>query len=131
MDEGKAKGRADRRESERRGQDDRLGVLRAAEGGRAGLDAAALGGGGRVARPWRVHDGRRSQADRGARRPVRGRVDDEAVTRGRAARAPVASSDTTARLWFPLFFGKEVRHDDNCTLRSQSLRLSTSRSTPL
>src|SRR5215203_2912965 len=111
MDEGKAKGRADRRESERRGQDDRLGVLRAAEGGRAGLDAAALGGGGRVARPWRV--------------------DDEAVTRGRAARAPVASSDTTARLWFPLFFGKEVRHDDNCTLRSQSLRLSTSRSTPL
>jgi hypothetical protein len=33
VDEGEAEGRPDRRESERRGQDDRLGVLGAAEGG--------------------------------------------------------------------------------------------------
>jgi hypothetical protein len=31
--------------------------------------------------------------------------------------------DRAARLWFPLFFGKEVRDDNDCTLRSQSLRL--------
>ena len=42
--------------------------------GRAGLDAAALGRGRRVARPGRVHDGRRARARRRARRPVRGRA---------------------------------------------------------
>ena len=43
--EGEAPRRADRREPERRGQDDRVGLLGAAAAGRAGLDAAALGRG--------------------------------------------------------------------------------------
>ena len=51
VDEGEAARRAHRREPERRGQDDRLGLLGAAEAGRAGVDAAALGGGAREARP--------------------------------------------------------------------------------
>ena len=42
-----AAGRADRREPERRGEDDRVGLLGAAEAGRARFDAAALGRGGR------------------------------------------------------------------------------------
>ena len=54
--EGEAARRPDRREPERRGQDDRVGLLRAAAPGRAGLDAAALGG------------GRRSRSTRGSSR---------------------------------------------------------------
>ena len=48
VDEGEAPRRADRLEPERRGEDDRVGLLGAPEGGRAGLDAAALGRGERV-----------------------------------------------------------------------------------
>ena len=47
--------------------------------GRAGLDAAALGRGERVARPGGVLDGRGAAPGRAARRPVRGRADDETV----------------------------------------------------
>ena len=50
VDEGEAPRRPDRLEPERRGQDDRVGLLGAAEARRAGLDAAALGRGERVAR---------------------------------------------------------------------------------
>ena len=51
--EGAPPRRADRLESERRGQDDRVGLLGAAEAGRAGLDAARLGRGERPARTRR------------------------------------------------------------------------------
>ena len=64
VDEGEATRRPDRLESERGGEDDRLGVFGAAEGRRARLDAAAVGRGERVARPGRLHDGRRARADR-------------------------------------------------------------------
>ena len=64
VDEGEAPRRPDRLESERGGEDDRVGVLGAAEGRRARLDAAAVGRGERVARPGRVHDGRRARARR-------------------------------------------------------------------
>ena len=43
MAEAQARGRSCRPPSERAGKDDRLGLLRAAEAGRAGLDAASLG----------------------------------------------------------------------------------------
>ena len=52
--------------------------------GAPGLDAAALGGGERVARSGRVHDGRRARARRARRRPLRRRADDEAVAQRRA-----------------------------------------------
>ena len=51
--EGEATRRPDRREPERRGQDDRVGLLGAAEGGRSVSDAAALGRGEREARSGR------------------------------------------------------------------------------
>ena len=79
VDEGEAPRRADRLEPERRGEDDRVRLLGAAESRRAGLDPAALGRGRRVTRPGRVHDGRGAPPGRAARRPVRGRADDEAV----------------------------------------------------
>jgi bifunctional non-homologous end joining protein LigD len=78
---------ADRREPERRGEDDRVRLLGAAEAGGARLDAAAVGGGGRVARPRGVHDGRRAGADPSPRRPVRGSPHDAAAPRARAAGA--------------------------------------------
>ncbi len=52
--------------------------------GARGLDAAALGGSERGARPDAVHDGRRPPPDRGARRPLRGRAEDEAAPHGGA-----------------------------------------------
>ena len=55
--EGEAARRPDRLEPERRGQDDRVRLLGAAEAGRAGVDAAALGRGHRGSRPARLHDG--------------------------------------------------------------------------
>ena len=92
VDEGEAARRADRLEPERRGQDDRVGLLGAAEGRGAGLDAAALGRGERVARPGRVHDGRRARARRARGRPLRRRADDEAVARRGAELAPLSLS---------------------------------------
>ena len=74
VDEGEAPRRADRLEPERGGQDDRVGLLRAAEGRRARVDAAALGGGEREAEPGDLHDGRRAPADRAARRSLRRRA---------------------------------------------------------
>ena len=79
--------RADRREPERRGQDDRVGLLGAPAPGRAGLDAARLGRGRRRRSTRGVHDGRRARARRAARRPVRRRADDAAVARRRRSSA--------------------------------------------
>ena len=75
--------RADRREPERRGQDDRVGVLGAPAPGRAGLDAARVGRGRAGPRSRGVHDGRRCWSGRAARRPPRGDADDAAVARRR------------------------------------------------
>ena len=79
VDEGETARRPDRLEPERRGEDDCVGLLGAAEGGRARLDAVALGRGDRGSRPGRLHDGRRARPRAEARRPLRGRADDEAV----------------------------------------------------
>ena len=68
----KRRGVLDRLESERRGQDDRVRLFGAPASGRAGLDAASLGRGERVARPGGIHDGRRARADPQARRSLRG-----------------------------------------------------------
>ena len=79
--------------------------------GAPGLDAAALGGGGRVARPGVVHDGRRARARRPARRPVRGRADDEAVARAGARRRSVRLDELVDELdrYFRI---AEVENDD-------------------
>ena len=60
--------------------------------GASGLDAAALGGGRRVARPDRVHDGGRPPARGRARRPLRGRAHDEAVALGRFTPSALAAT---------------------------------------
>ena len=67
VDEGEAARRAHRCESERRGQDDRVGVFSAAAAGRARVDAFALVGGERGPRPARVHDAGRARASSQAR----------------------------------------------------------------
>ena len=90
VDEGEAARRPDRHEPERGGEDDRVGVLGAAEAGCARLDAAALGRGERVARSRRVHDGRGARARREGGRPVRRRPVLEAVAQ---CRAEVAALD--------------------------------------
>ena len=87
--EGEAARRPDRREPERRGEDDRVGLLRAAAPGRPRLDAPALGGGRRVARRAAVHDGRRARARSPPRRPLRGRPQDEATSRACPPRPPL------------------------------------------
>ena len=56
--EEEARGRPRRPPPERLGQDDRVGVLRAAEARRAGLDAAALGRAAARHQAARLHDGR-------------------------------------------------------------------------
>ena len=69
---------------------------------------AALGGGRRVARPRRVHDGRRARPRREARRPLRGRAQDEAVADDGAEQAPltVTAPALAARLCAFAVFGK-------------------------
>ena len=57
-------GRARRPPPERAREDDRVGLLGAAEAGRAGLDAAALGGADRGHPPARLLDGGRARAGR-------------------------------------------------------------------
>src|SRR3954447_11651808 len=64
--------RADRREPERRGKDDRVGLLGAAAPRRAGLDAASMGRGRFRPRPPLVHDAGGAGARRRARSPLRG-----------------------------------------------------------
>ena len=64
--------RPHRRQPERRGKDDRVGLLGAAPAGSARLDAAALERGEGRARPDRLHDGRRAAARGEGRRPVSG-----------------------------------------------------------
>ena len=99
VDEGEAPRRPDRLEPERRGQDDRVGLLGPPESRRAGLDAVALGRGERVARSGRVHDGGGARARREGRRSVRRRVDDEAVPLRGAELAPL--SLTSSRCGLP------------------------------
>ena len=77
--EGAPARRPDRLEPERRGEDDRVRLLRAPEAGRAGLDAAALGRGERQAQPVDLHDAVVLERVRDARRPLRRRADDAAV----------------------------------------------------
>ena len=81
--EAQARRRARRPPPERARQDDRVGLLGAAEAGRAGLDAASLGraDGGRDAAPLR--DARGARAGRTARRPVRARARGRAGARTR------------------------------------------------
>ena len=69
--EGTSPRRADRREPERRGQDDRVGVLGAPAARRARVDAARVGRGRAGARPGGVHDGRGARAGGAAGRPAR------------------------------------------------------------
>ena len=80
--------RSHRLEPERRGEDDRVGVLGASPGGRAGVDAAPVGRGEREARSARLHDGRRPRAGREARRPLRAGAAREAVADGGAEDGP-------------------------------------------
>ena len=96
--EGEAARRPDRHEPERRGEDDRVGLLGAAEGGRSRLDAAALGRGERVARPGCVHDGRRARAGGAGGRSLRGRALLEAVARRRLALAPLGGGARRVQL---------------------------------
>ena len=63
---------------------------------RAGLDAAALGRGERVARPVGVHDGRRARADPQARRSLRGRAQHAAADRQGAERAALGAAAVSA-----------------------------------
>ncbi len=79
--EGEAPRRAHRLEPERRGKDDRVRLLGAAEGRCAGLDAAPLGRGEREARPGGVHDGGRPGQRGEARRPLRAGAPRQAVAR--------------------------------------------------
>ena len=111
VDEGEAPRRPDRREPERRGEDDRVGLLGAAAPGRARLGAAALGRGTRGPRPARLHDGRRPAPDRAARRPVRGRADDSTVPRRGSSIAPVKLTELVAEL-DDYFRIPDVRGDD-------------------
>ena len=75
---------------ERPRQDDRLGLLRAAARRRAGLDAAALGRGDAEARRPRVQHGRRPEAGRARRRPLRAGARGRPAARARARRGPAA-----------------------------------------
>ena len=94
VDEGEAARRADRREPERRGEDDRLRLLGAPRAGRAGLDAAALGRGQRR-RSTRAASRWTSSCERiaKARRPVLGRAQREAVLVEGAGCRPLAAED--------------------------------------
>ena len=80
----KRRGVLDRLEPERRGEDDRVGLLGSPEGRCAGLDAAPLGRGERPARSVGIHDGRGATARREARRSVRGGAERQAVAHCRA-----------------------------------------------
>src|SRR5512132_262906 len=74
MAEAQARGGTRRPPSERAGEDDRLGLLGAAEAGRAGLDAASLGRAHRGRDAASLRDARGARAGRTARRPVRARA---------------------------------------------------------
>src|SRR4029450_7253072 len=96
MAEGQTRRGARRPPSERAGEDDRLGLLGAAEAGRAGLDAASLGraNGGRDPAPLR--DARGARAGRTARRPVLARA------RGRPGTRPCPEEVALVRGWVAL-----------------------------
>src|SRR5688572_6990594 len=98
MAEAQARVRARRPAPERAGEDDRLGLLGAAEARRAGLDATSLGRAdrGRDAAPLR--DARGARAGRTAWRPVRARARGRPGTRtcpGEAALDPARSHSST------------------------------------
>src|SRR5207244_1828050 len=73
---------------ERTREDDRLGLFRAAEAGRAGLDAAALGGADREGAAARLRPPRGARPGSEARRPVRAGAAGRAGSR---ARSPTAA----------------------------------------
>ena len=79
------------------GEDDRVRLLRAAEAGGAGVDAAALGRAAQGTHAARLHDGRRAATVRGARRPVRAGARGPAPARARGPRARKARGIATAR----------------------------------
>ena len=95
VDEGEAQGRPRRREPERPGQDDCLGLLGPAAGRRARLDAAPLGRGAGRPRSHGVHDGSGARARRARGRSVR------PGARGRpvARRGPARRSLSADRRW--------------------------------
>ena len=79
VDEAEAPRRPRRREPERPWQDERHRLLGQAACRRAGVDAAALGGGRAGTRPGRVHDGGGARPRRAARRSRRGCARRQAV----------------------------------------------------
>ena len=89
--EGEAPRRADRREPERRGEDDRVGLLGPARARRDRLGAARLGRGDRGARSTRLHDGRRCSAESSGTATSSSRVlHGEAVARRRTGCAHIS-----------------------------------------
>ena len=80
MVEGAAARCPDRLESERRGQDDRVGLFGAAEARRTGLHAAPVERGERPAEPVDLHHGCGPRARAGEGRPLRRRADDAPVS---------------------------------------------------
>ena len=82
--EAQARGRARRPPSECPGEDDRLGVLGAAEAGRTCLDTASLGRADRGRDAAELRDARGARAGRTARRPVRAGARRWPGTRARA-----------------------------------------------
>ena len=79
---GEAPRRSGRREPERAWQTNAERLLGPAAGRRAGLDAAALGGGRPGTRPGRVHDGGGPRSRRAVRRPRGRRARRQAVAEG-------------------------------------------------
>src|SRR5262245_10944321 len=71
MAEAQARRRARRPPPERAGEDDRLGLLGAAEAWRTGLDTASLGRADRGCDAAPLRDARGARARRTARRPIR------------------------------------------------------------
>ena len=107
-DDGVAEAQAERRPRrsppERLGQDDRVGVLGAPEAGRAGLDAASVGGADARGAAARVHDGGRARAGGAARRPLRAGARGQAAAR-RGGKAPAPPS-RRARVGYPRLDGR-------------------------
>ena len=100
--EEEARRRPRRREPEPAGRDERVGVLGASAGGRAGVDAAPLGGGRARSRLHGVHDGRGARPGRARRRSLRRRARGEAVADEGAAGAAVTRPDVEAARNFVL-----------------------------
>ena len=129
--EAQARRRPHRLPPERRGQDDRVRLLGAAEGGRAGLDAAPLGGADAAARPGQVHDGRGAATRREGGRPLRARAP-AAVSRSDrpcgvstwlpSALAATPLKDEPVRPGVDNVHGRHARDETNACLTRVKLR---------